>query len=498
MLTHLVCFIPATFGLLDSHSQINNTIYVEEKNKDSGLVEVFKTIMLNEVPSYANKIYYSLGFLSMISFLLLIITGLVMVFFGPDWWLTTAFGTFIRSVHLWSSQAFVVCVILHLLIVFLTGGYRPPRRLVWVFGSLMFFLALFEAEFGYVLRNDFSSQWRSLQGADLYNGSGLGIFINNLNYAQVYGIHIVFIPLIILGLLFLHYALVKIRGIAKPYKKDVAYRVVKANHSILFFRGFLLMVVIILLAIIFPSPMILHVTIQQVAQKDPTLMAKTLISEIDRTSDTATYMDTIDPYKFDTEKIYVEEPYLSYFSVQERGINMLDYFNAENAVTQSKNLKDASDYFLKNGQLSIFPDMKNPVIPLVSSLVITAQNGLYEAMLKNETNTGYNPTYALRFLSDTGVLANKADELRITTNQYGMLREEKGVLPPGAWWLAPLGFMDNTVLKNDNNQDRDGAEILGVLILIFIAFPYTPLLNMLPDKLFVYKFIWKDKNIKEV
>lgn len=138
------------------------------KSKSSGTIDLVKAVMIENVPSYANKIFYSLGFLSMICFFTLIITGSVMVFFGSDWWFTTRPGEFMRSLHLWSLQAFVVFMILHLFIVFLTGGYRSPRRFLWVLGALMFFLVLAEAEFGYVLRGDFSPQWRSLQGADLY------------------------------------------------------------------------------------------------------------------------------------------------------------------------------------------------------------------------------------------------------------------------------------------------------------------------------------------
>ncbi|HEX8931854.1 MAG TPA: cytochrome b N-terminal domain-containing protein [Patescibacteria group bacterium] len=466
------------------------------KVNKSGVAMLLKAIMLEEVPSYANKIFYSLGFLSMISFFMLLITGLIMVFFGIDWWLTNSAGVFMRSIHLWSGQAFVVFMILHITIVFLTSGYKPPRRLVWVFGSLMFFLALIEAEFGYVLRNDFSAQWRSLQGADLYNGSGLGIFINNLNYAQIYGIHIVLIPFIILGILFLHYGLVRLRGIAKPYRPDYKYRMVKANHTVLFVRGFVLITVIILLAIIFPSPLIAPVTIKQIATESPSTMAKTLLSEIDHSSDTATYSDNIAPYQFDTKKIYIDVPYLQYTANRINQVNMLAIFDSEDKSTQTKNLKAAGDYFAKNGELTLIPNTKNPVLPLVSSLIYMAQSGLYEAALKNEANTGYNQTYALRFLSDAKVLEDKANSLQITTAQYGMLREETGIIPPGAWWLAPLGLIDNTILKNDPNQDRDGAEIIGTFMLIFIAFPYIPLINQLPDKLKIYKLIWKDKDLE--
>lgn len=465
--------------------------------KNNGLFQLSKILMIETVPAYANKIFYSLGFLSMICFFLLIITGVFLVFFGPSWWLTTPVGTFVRSVHLWSIQAFVVFIILHVLVVFFSGGYKSPRRFLWVLGAIMFFLVLIEAEFGYVLRNDFSAQWRSLQGADLYNGSGLGKFINNLNYAQIYGIHIIIIPLIILGILFLHYALVRLRGIATPFKKDFKYRMVKANHTILFFRGFLLICVILILAIIFPSPLIAPVTIKQVAQQDPSLMAKTLISEINRSSDTATYVDNISPYQFDTKMVYVGNPYLEYTMAKQDSINLLDAFNKEDKATQDRNLKTASDYFDKNGALTMLPNTANPVIPIISSLVFMAQSGLYEASLQHQSDTGNNPTYVLRFLSDTGVLEDNANKLGITTPQYGMLREERGTIPPGAWWLAPLGLMDNTILKNDDNQDRDGAEILGTFMLLFIAFPYIPFLNKLPDTLGVYRFIWRDKKLQK-
>ena len=468
-----------------------------EKNTDEmGVVQILKTIWLEDVPAYANKFFYSLGFLSMICLVLLFATGLILVFCGPDWWLTTQLGTFVRSVHLWSVQAFVVFVILHVIIVFFTGGYRAPRQFIWVLGALMFFVALMEAEFGYVLRNDFSSQWRSLQGADLYNGSGLGHFINNLNYAQIYGIHVIIIPFIILGLLFFHYALIRLKGIAKPYKKDFPYRMVKANHTVLFIRGIVLVGLIILLSFLFPSPLIAPVTIKQIATEDPSLMAKTLIAEISHSSDTATYMDNIDPYQFDTKKVYVDIPYAQLLILQPSMPNMLASLSGETITTQNNNLKAANDYFDKNGTITTTANTKNPIITMVSALTRMAQSGLYEATLRNQQETGFNPTYALRFLSDTGILEDKADKLTITTPQFGMLREEKGSLPPGAWWLAPLGLMDNTILQNDDNQDRDGAIILGTLMLLFIAFPYIPYLNKLPNLFRVYKFIWKDKNLR--
>lgn len=467
------------------------------EEKQISYKEMLQRLMIEEVPAYANKFFYSLGFLSMTSFVLLLISGVIMVFFGPDWWFTDKTGVFTRSIHLWSVQALVILIILHGTIVFLTSGFKAPRQLTWVIGVLMFFFFLMEAEFGYVLRDDFSSQWRSLQGADLYNGSGLGRFLNNLNYAQIYGIHIVFIPFILVGLLFAHYLLIKMRGIAKPYRKDVPYRMVKANHTVLFVRGIALVVLIIILAIVFPSPLLQPYTIKSVAQNDPGLIAKTFLSEIDHTSDTATYMDTIDPYAvYDTKIVYVDKPYKQALLVT-NGKDMLAVFNKESSALQTTQIKEAGDYYDKGEKLNTSEKNKNPLIPVTGTLVLMAQSGLYEGALRSQVSKIYDPTYVTRFLADTGVLEDQATKLGITTPQYGMLREEKGEIPPGAWWLAPLGLMDNTILQNDDNQDRDGAIILGTILILGLAFPYIPLLNRLPEPLQVYRLIWKDKEAEK-
>ncbi len=433
------------------------------------LKDILSDVMIQDVPAYANKIYYSLGFLSMTSLLVLIVSGVVLVFEGPSWWLMTATGLYFRSIHLWAAQAFIFFILLHLLIVFLTSGYRKPRRLTWVIGALMLFAAFVEAEFGYGLRGDFSSQWRVLQASDLYNGSGIGKIVNNLNYAQIYGIHIIIIPLVILALLFFHYLLVKTRGIATPFKKEVPSRIVKADHKVLFLRGTILVVVILLLAAVFKSPFIIPTTIQSVANDDPALVAKTLVTEINHTSDTATYLDTIDPYQYDTEKIYVAQPFESYLQIS-GGQDVLRVFDNQDPATQQKEIDAAESYFDNDGNLD--PTASNPVIAIVSVLTKVAQSGTYQSIVQGESTTINDLTYVTRFLSDTGIMDAKAESLNMTTAQYGMLHEEQGgILPPGAWWLAPLGVLDNTILANDPNQDRDGAEILGLFLLLLVAFP---------------------------
>jgi hypothetical protein len=451
-----------------------------------------KPLMIENVPSYANKFFYSLGFLSMISFVVLILTGIVMTIFGPTWWLTSGAGTYMRSVHLWATQAFVLFVLLHLLVVFFTSGFKKPRRLTWVLGVLMLFVVLAETEFGYALRGDFSSQWRGLQGADFYNGSGLGRLINPLNYGQIYGIHIVVVPLTILGLLFLHYLLVRVLGIAKPYRKDITVKTVPANHKVLFVRGGILMAVILGLALVLPSPFIRPTTIKNIADQDPNLMGKTLVAEFDGSSDTAGYIDNINPYTYDLRAAYIAGPYEQFAQIQTGKVNQLTVFARQPAAIQKQQLKEASDYFAQDTKSLKKP--VSPVMSVVSSLTTMAQAGLYEPALANANSSNGHAdtsTYVTRFLADTGVVEAKATDLNITTEQYGMIREESG-RTPGAWWLAPIGLLNHTVLAGDENGDRDAAIIAGSLLLTMLAFPYIPYVNQIPDKLKVYKLIWHE------
>ncbi|HVS58151.1 MAG TPA: cytochrome b N-terminal domain-containing protein [Candidatus Saccharimonadales bacterium] len=451
------------------------------------LIKALRQTMIQDVPAYANKLFYSLGFLSMTSFMVLIATGVVMAIYGPDWWLTSTVGHYFRSIHLWATQAFVLFVILHLLIVFFSSGFKKPRRLTWVLGALMFLFVMAEAEFGYVLRDDFSSQWRSLQGADLYNGTGLGWWLHNINYRQIYGIHIVVVPAVLLGLLFMHYLLVRVLGIAKPYRKEVHVPTVKANHTVLFARGGVLVGLILLLAVVFPSPFLRPDTIQEVAQQDPALMGQTLMQEYTRSSDTSTYVDNIAPYTFNTRQVYVAQPYAQLVAA-EHTPNLLQQYGAEPAAQQSNQLKEAQTYFDKTypGDLN----GSNPLEQVVSSLVDMASAGLYQPTLNSADPSGDQTSYALRFLADTGVLDTRAQSLNITTDQYGMLHEESGHAP-GAWWLAPIGLLDHTLLANDSNGDRDGAIIVGGFFLLLIALPYIPGLNRLPEVFRLNKFIWR-------
>ncbi len=455
------------------------------KNKLFGL---FKPLMIQKVPKFGNSFLYSLGFLSMISFVLLIFTGVVMSLYGANWWLLNGVGKYFRSVHLWSTQAFVLFIILHLFVVFMTGAYKRPRRSTWILGVLMMIFALIETEFGYVLRGDFSAQWRSLQGADFYNGGGMGRVIDALNYKQIYGIHVTIIPLTLLAILVGHYILVRLRGIANHPRKGVAAKVVPANHRLLFTRGFSLILMVLFLSILLPSPYIKPITLKEVAETDPSLFAKTLVAEFNKSSDTAGYMDNIDPYTYDLSSIYIEQPYDALHSVQEDSPNLFQNFKQLPIKTQEAQLKELEDYY-SAASIDENAIPKSEAADVVIALTNMAKAGYYQSFLastNDQNHPGNTTTYITRFLADTGVIEDKATKLTLTTEQYGMIREESGKTP-GAWWLSPIGLLNHTVLSGDENGDRDAAIIFGLLFLSMLAFPFIPWVQDIPDKLHFYK-----------
>ena len=42
-----------------------------------------------------------------------------------------------KSIHRWSSGVMVINLILHITRVYLTGGYKKPRELIWITGIIL-------------------------------------------------------------------------------------------------------------------------------------------------------------------------------------------------------------------------------------------------------------------------------------------------------------------------------------------------------------------------
>ena len=87
------------------------------------------------VPKHANSLAYTLGGITLVSFVLLVVTGIYLAqFYDPTaeaahasvaYITDTAFaGALVRSLHYWLASAFVITLILHMVRTFATGAFK--------------------------------------------------------------------------------------------------------------------------------------------------------------------------------------------------------------------------------------------------------------------------------------------------------------------------------------------------------------------------------------
>ena len=100
------------------------------------------------VPEHANKLAYSLGGLSLFTFIVMVATGIVLTqYYNPspthahqsvnDIVTSVTLGKFVRGLHYWGAMAMIVLVGLHLLRVFVSGSFKRPREGNWVIGVIL-------------------------------------------------------------------------------------------------------------------------------------------------------------------------------------------------------------------------------------------------------------------------------------------------------------------------------------------------------------------------
>lgn len=82
-------------------------------------------------------------------------------------------GQVLRDIHRWGAHAMVICVMLHMLRVFLTGSYKPPREFNWVIGVILLVLTLLLSFTGYLLPWDQLAMWAVTVGSNMAGAAPL-------------------------------------------------------------------------------------------------------------------------------------------------------------------------------------------------------------------------------------------------------------------------------------------------------------------------------------
>lgn len=180
-----------------------------------------------EVPEHANNLSWSLGGITGFTFIVLLLTGLILAqFYNPtpeaanqsvrDIMDKVALGAFMRGVHVWAGQAMYVLATLHLLRVFLTGSYKRPREANWLIGVGMYGMVVGALFTGTVLKWDqegFEALAHNLDIAKILGGVGIWFSADFASKVpmliRLYSAHVVVLPGAILVLMVLHFLLIK-------------------------------------------------------------------------------------------------------------------------------------------------------------------------------------------------------------------------------------------------------------------------------------------------
>ena len=169
-----------------------------------------------QMPVYVNSVAYLFGVSALSALVMLILTGLVLSVFGPNWYHVSQAGRFVNSLHFWSVQVFFGAIILHLASKYLMAAWRDGRWKNWMVGVLIFGLAVFTGLTGYLSQTNWDSQWIAVQSKDAINAWGIGAFFNTMDTAQVLTLHVVVLPLLVVTLVAIHLYLIRHESPVKP------------------------------------------------------------------------------------------------------------------------------------------------------------------------------------------------------------------------------------------------------------------------------------------
>ena len=198
---------------------------------------------------YAPKnfnLWYFFGSLSLLVLVNQILTGIFLTMhYKPDAELAFAsvefimrdveWGWLIRYMHSTGASLFFVVVYLHMFRALMYGSYQKPRELVWILGVTIYLVLMAESFMGYVLPWGQMSYWGaqviiSLFGAVPYVGEALvewirgDFFVADATLNRFFALHVVALPLVLVGLVVLHLAALHEVGSNNPDGVEIKAR----------------------------------------------------------------------------------------------------------------------------------------------------------------------------------------------------------------------------------------------------------------------------------
>jgi len=195
------------------------------------------------IPNHLKRWWWALGGTPLYMFVVQVITGIMLIFYYvPDTesaynsiayiTYTADFGWLIRSIHRWSSNIMIAALLLHMLRVFFTRTYQPPRDINWMFGVALFLLTLMFGFTGYSLVYEQMSYWAMKVGTGIAGATPLvgnwiadfmrgGTEIGQNTLTRFYLFHVVLLPFLIVVAISGHLYLIRSHGVSElKFKGD--------------------------------------------------------------------------------------------------------------------------------------------------------------------------------------------------------------------------------------------------------------------------------------
>lgn len=161
-------------------SIFRNPFPVTRSQRIKGVLNnVFLHLHPARLPRHAIKLRYTwcMGGLSFYLFLVLTISGLLLMFYyrpTVEYAYTDIMDLseqvplgIMREIHRWTAHMMVITVLLHMFRVFMTGSYKAPREFNWVVGVLLLTLTLLLSFTGYLLPWDQLAIWAITVGSNM-------------------------------------------------------------------------------------------------------------------------------------------------------------------------------------------------------------------------------------------------------------------------------------------------------------------------------------------
>ena len=202
------------------------------------VVEPMRKILSKPVPLFATNWMYCLGGITFLLFIIQSVTGVMLAFYykpTPDEAYASIqfienevlFGAAIRAIHHWSANGMVVMVVAHMLRVFITGAFKPPREFNWVSGVVLGILTLTFGLTGYLLPWDQRAYWATTVASEIAGGLPQigdlalvfmrgGWTVTAITLSRFYAVHVLVLPVMIIGLMGIHFLMIRRQGIARP------------------------------------------------------------------------------------------------------------------------------------------------------------------------------------------------------------------------------------------------------------------------------------------